>query len=86
MKALISPDESFNFTWISSWDNGEPVESRIYGCQRIAQIEADSDIFDVAVPLHWVTCPDDCDVEHWYFKDGQCFPKPQDTPKPLQLP
>jgi hypothetical protein len=82
MKALISPNESFNLSWISSWDNDTPVYSEILDCQRVAEVEPDNKVFDVAPPLHWVSCPDNCIADEWYFKDGQCFIKPQDEPKP----
>jgi hypothetical protein len=80
MKALISPNESFNLTWISAWDDDTPVYSEILDCQRVAEVEPEA--FEVAPPLHWVDCPEDCKADEWYFKDGQCFIKPQDTPKP----
>jgi hypothetical protein len=82
MKALISPNESFNLTWISSWDNGEPVYSEILDCQRVAEVETDDKVFETAEPLFWVDCPEDCQADQWYFKDGQCFIKPTDTLKP----
>jgi hypothetical protein len=82
MKALISPNESFDLRWISLWDNDTPVYSEILDCQRVAEVEPDNKIFDVASPLHWVSCPDDCRADEWYFKDGQCFIKPQNAPKP----
>jgi hypothetical protein len=82
MKALISPNESFNLTWISAWDGDTPVYSEILDCQRVAEVEPDNKVFEVAPPLHWVDCPEDCVQDLWYFKDGQCFIKPQDTPKP----
>lgn len=86
MKALISPNESFTWTWVSSWvqedDKWVPVTSEILDCQRVAEVEPDDKIFDVAQPLHWVDCPNDCVADQWYFKDGQCFIKPEDAPKP----
>jgi hypothetical protein len=82
MKALISPNESFNFEWVSGWNNGEPVYSEILNCQRVVQVEPDDRVFEVAQPLHWVGCPDDCRTDLWYFKDEQCLIKPQDVPKP----
>jgi hypothetical protein len=88
MKALISPNEVFTYSWVSSWIKHEgsniwaPVYSEITGCQRIAQVEPDDKTFDVAPPLHWVSCPNDCIADEWYFKDGQCFVKPQDVPMP----
>jgi hypothetical protein len=80
MKALISPDESFTLPWVSSWNGDVPVYSEILDCQRVAEVEPEA--FEVASPLFWVDCPDDCKADQWYFKDGQCFIKPQDTPKP----
>jgi hypothetical protein len=86
MKALISPNESFDYKWISSWNEvgstWNPVFSEIFGCQRVAQVEPDNQAFPVAEPLHWVDCPDDCQADAWYFKDGQVFIKPQDEPHP----
>jgi hypothetical protein len=82
MKALISPNESFNLTWISAWDGDTPVYSEILDCQRVAQVEPNNKTFEVAPPLRWVDCSDDCKSDEWYFKDGQFFIKPQDTPKP----
>jgi hypothetical protein len=80
MKALISPNESFNLIWISEWDNDTPVYSEILDCQRVAEVEPES--FEVAPPLHWVDCPEDCKADKWYFKDGVCYIKPTDVPKP----
>jgi hypothetical protein len=86
MKALISPNEVFNYSWISSWDevNGvwEPVQSEILNCQRVAQVEPDNQTFPVAEPLYWFNCPDDCKADLWYFKDNQVFIKPVDVPGP----
>jgi hypothetical protein len=82
MKALISPNESFNLTWISGWDNDTPIYSEILNCQRVAEVEPDDKTFDVAPPLHWVDCPDDCSDSSWYFKDGAVYIKPTDAPKP----
>lgn len=86
MKALISPNESFTWTWISSWvqedDKWIPVTSEILNCQRVAEVEPDNKVFGVAAPLHWVNCPDNCVADQWYFKNGQCFIKPEDMPKP----
>jgi hypothetical protein len=89
MKALISPNESFDITWITSWlnKNGKwtPVYSEILDCQRVAEVEPDDKVFDVASPLYWVSCPNDCIADQWYFKDGQCFVKPEDEPMPQTL-
>ena len=95
MKALISPNEVFTYKWISSWfwtpdptpenpDAGfsTPVYSEIIYCQRVAEVEPDDKVFEVCLPLHWVTCPDDCVADQWYYKEGQCFIKPQDEPDP----
>jgi hypothetical protein len=90
MKALISPNEVFNYSWISSWvqDPGvepphwSPVFSEILNCQRIAEVEPDNRVFPVAEPLYWFDCPDDCKADYWYFKDAQVFIKPTDAPDP----
>jgi hypothetical protein len=86
MKALISPNEVFNYSYISSWNevNGvwNPVYSEILNCQRVAQVEPDNQAFPVAEPLYWFDCPDNCQADAWYFKDGQVAVKPADAPNP----
>ena len=88
MKALISTNEVFNWSWISSWEQDpetqkwDPVYSEILNCQRVAQVEPDNQIFPVAEPLYWFDCPDNCIADEWYFKDGVCSVKPQDVPSP----
>lgn len=88
MKALISTTEVFNVSWISSWtlneqtQKYEPVYSEIIDCQRVAEVVADDRIFDVYHTLIWVDCPNDCVADAWYYKDNQCFIKPQDEPQP----
>ena len=88
MKALISPNESFTLFWISSWtkenDEWAPVYSEIINCQRVAEVEPNDKIFEVASPLYWMDCPEDCKPDVWYFKDGQIFIKPTDAPYPVE--
>lgn len=86
MKALISPMESFSVSWVSSWaqENTKWVStvSTINDCFRVAQVEADADVFEVAEPLFWTACPEDCVRDEWYFKEGQCVARPVDVPSP----
>lgn len=87
MKALISPNEVFTHTQITSWkqENQRWVPDTtvsIENCQRIAQVEQDNNIFDVAQPLYWVECPDECKADDWYYKDGQFQPKPTNALRP----
>jgi len=42
---------------------------------RICQIEPDNATFEIAPPLFWTTCPDDCTTE-WTYAEGQ-FIAPQ---------
>jgi hypothetical protein len=90
MKALISPNEFFTLSWISSWNEvdgvWQPVYSEIFGCQRVAQVEPDNQAFSVAEPLYWFDCPDDCQADAWYFKDGQVYIKPENAPNPNPQP
>lgn len=84
MKALISPTEIIEVRWVSSWikeeDTWKPVVSVITECQRVADVSETG--FEVAHPLFWLDCPNDCLADYWYFKDGQVQPKPQDEPMP----
>ena len=63
MKALISPNEQIIGV------------GGLTGA-RIVQIEPDDMTFDVAEPLLWVSCPDDCEATSWYFTDDLCLPVP----------
>jgi len=82
MKALISPDEIQKIQWIASWENvddvWQPQYETIEDCQRVAQVAPEA--FEVAPPLHWVDCPDDCAADEWYYKNGQLHKKPEDAP------
>jgi hypothetical protein len=62
MKALISPNE------LVTDINGN------VGC-RIAQVDALG--FEVAAPLFWTGCPDDCVADQWYYIEQQVLPLPQ---------
>lgn len=44
---------------------------------RIAQVELDENIFDVALGLQWVSCPEDCTAE-WSYSNGH-FTRPDVT-------
>lgn len=88
MKALISPNESFRIIWVSSWEQNpetqewSPVLSQHENCLRIAQIEQDNNIFEVAQPLFWTDCPEDCSPNVYFYKDGVFNLIPQDEPQP----
>jgi hypothetical protein len=87
MKALISPNEFFTWTWTTSWkkENEEWVSDTtesIEDCFRVAQVEQDSNVFSVAEPLFWADCPDNCASDSWYYKDGQVLVKPKSVEKP----
>jgi len=86
MKALISPAEVFAYQWVVSWkkEGSEyvpDVVETIDGCTRVAEVEPDDKVFEVAAPLYWITCPEDCTADGWYFKDG-LHKKPENTPIP----
>lgn len=82
MKALISPNEGV--VWISGWeprgDEFAPIFSQIEGAQRVAQVEETS--FDVAPPLHWIECPEECVADLWHYKNGALSRNPEDVPQP----
>ena len=42
---------------------------------RVCQVEQVS--FEVAQPLFWTACPDDCIADQWYYIQEQCLPIPQ---------
>lgn len=61
MLALISPTEK-----IIDYLGNEGV--------RICQVEQIS--FEVAQPLFWIACSDDCIANEWYYIQEQCLPIP----------
>jgi hypothetical protein len=84
MQALISPNEFFDIRWVSSWEASEegwvPVYSTLVNCWRVAEIS--EQIFEVAPPLFWLDCPENCVANDWYYKDGYVYQKPTDAPQP----
>lgn len=68
MKALISPEE-------------KRTDYQGNVGERIAQVEQAS--FEVAPPLFWVDCPDNCVADVWWYYNGVCevMPEPP-TPVP----
>ena len=68
MMALISPNEK-----VYSYDG-------VFIGSRIAQVSEEE--FQVAPPLFWASCPDDCTADLWYYSEGQCLPKPVPPPEP----
>ena len=90
MKALISPNEIFNHTYVTQWEqrgtretsNGiEPAYfatlNTIENCVRVADV-AETE-FEVAEPLFWVDCSDECTRDNCYYKDGVVYLKPVDV-------
>lgn len=67
MKALISPKEKV-------------VDYLGNIGERVAQVSSNE--FDVASPLFWVDCSDDCVADLWWYYDGSCQPIPQ-QPEPI---
>ena len=67
MKALISPNET-----IYSYD-GTALGFRV--------TQVSDNEFEVALPLFWVTCPDDCVSFSYYYSDGQFYPIPVPPPE-----
>jgi hypothetical protein len=46
----------------------------------VAQVENDSNIFEVSEPLYWIDCPDDVQAG-WYYEQG-IFVNPSPQPVP----
>lgn len=59
----------------------EPRESGY----RVAQVEQDDNIFDVAEDLFWTDCPDECVADIWFYnpESEMCEPIPQPEPEPI---
>jgi hypothetical protein len=58
MKALISPSEKRNIH-VDSETNKDAF--------RIAEVKPNDGDFDVAPPLFWKECPDECEPDLWYY-------------------
>jgi hypothetical protein len=58
MKALISPSEKRNI-YIDSETNKDVF--------RVAEVKPNDEDFDVAPPLFWKECPDECKADLWYY-------------------
>jgi hypothetical protein len=65
MKALISPNEQ------------RTDYQGIVGA-RIAQVEQTT--FEVAPPLFWVDCPENCVADVWWYYQDTCQPMPEPPP------
>lgn len=91
MKALIEPT-STNVSYIASWDTVYendgvtikeyiPVLETLPNAARIAQIASSE--FEVASPLFWVDCADDCDsFTHYYNTATNTIELKNHTPRP----
>jgi len=64
MQALISPNEK-----ITDYQGNAG--------ERIAQVEQVS--FEVAPPLFWTDCPEDCIADIWWYYQDICQPIPIQT-------
>lgn len=71
MKALISPNEKRT-----------DYEGNVG--ERIAQVEQST--FEVAPPLFWTDCPDDCVADVWWYYNGTCQPMPVPPAPPEPAP
>jgi hypothetical protein len=90
MKALISPNEMNEVVYVSSWEIDEnknicPIYTQITGTMRIAEVRPNEEVFEVAQPLYWIDCPDSCDANDHYFKDGEFFRIPKEPKIPLDI-
>ena len=81
MKALISPIEVSTIRYVVAWVDDEPQYETIENCLRVAEVEPDDKVFEVAPPLYWINCPEECKADLWYYKDG-LHKKPEDAPNP----
>lgn len=61
--ALVSPNEP-----VQNWDGTSGY--------RVAEVATQT--FEVASPLFWTDCPDDCVADQWYYSlaTDNCEPKP----------
>jgi hypothetical protein len=60
-----------------------PKESRETGC-RVAEVEPDNKVFEVAQPLFWVDCSDDVVADLFWYDPSDSAIKPIPQPEPEQ--
>ena len=48
---------------------------------RVAQVEQDENIFDVAEDLFWIDCPDDCVADLWFYNSETDLCQPIPVPE-----
>ena len=72
-KALISPNEV-----VTNFDGSTG--------QRVAQVEDDANTFDVASPLYWTDCVDECVADQYYFDTTTSTILEKPVPPPPELP
>jgi hypothetical protein len=95
MKALISPNEIYNYEWVVSWDkqgtreatgglidNWVPTFNQVLEVTRVADVVEVA--FDVAEPLFWVDCASDCTRDNCYYKDSVVVKKPVSVEYPAE--
>lgn len=68
MKALISPNEK-----VTDYEGNVGA--------RVAQVQETT--FEVAPPLFWTDCPDNCIADVWWYYQDTCQPIPQPPPEPV---
>jgi hypothetical protein len=62
-RALISPNEV-----VTAYDGTTG--------QRVAEVSSAS--FEIAEPLFWLDCPDECVADLWFYRGGALEPIPQE--------
>lgn len=82
-QALISPNEQV--AYISDWILDKPIQpvfTIIPDAARVVEITEQP--FEVASPLFWKICPNDCQSDFWYYNIsiGQFKPIPSSAPMP----
>jgi hypothetical protein len=60
-----------------------PKESRETG-YRVAEVEPDNKVFEVARPLFWVDCSDDVAADQFWYDPSDSAIKPIPQPEPEQ--
>lgn len=85
-QALISPDDAVFY--VSGWTADKPPQpicTAIPDAARVAEVSEQP--FEVAPPLFWTICPDDCQPDVWYYNlNTQQFalvPPPAPMPQPV---
>ena len=85
MQALVDPRVT-DISYIASWTQTTPpypVFATYPNSARVCEVAPDAEIFPVADPLFWTSCPNNAVADQWYYNTVTTTVSPiQNAPSP----